>query len=278
MMYRKQFACKRPFPGKVYLVLIILTLLTIIAVQPYQLALQSITFEAKILPDLMLSVLTDTVIYSVLAGLGLFLATRIGLGLPFLEGLYDKSERWRRLLQVGSLSILVGVFLVILLLVVDQVIFKDLVLNDLAAQGLEVKPNQANQPIWWQTFLASFYGGISEEIQLRLFVLTVVVWLGSRLWQDEGCHPGRGVLWAATIVSTLVFGLGHLPMLSASLAAAGLSLTPVLILSTLTTNGIGGIILGWLYWSRGLESAMIAHFCADITLHMIVPAIVLLIG
>ena len=277
-MYRKQFAINRPFPGKIYLLLVALTLLTNIIVQPYQLALQDISFEAQMMPDLMLSVLTDTVIYSVLAGLGLFLATRIGLGLPFLEGLYNKSERWRKFMRVGGCSILVGVVVVILLLAVDQLIFKDLVLNDLAAQGLKVEPNQANQPVWWQTLLASFYGGITEEIQLRLFVLTLVVWLGSRIWSDGQGRPGQGVLWAATIVSTLVFGLGHLPMLSANLATAGLSLTPVMVVSTLTTNGIGGIVLGWLYWSRGLESAMIAHFSADIVLHMIVPAIVLLIG
>lgn len=39
-MYRKQFELNRPFPGKIYLLLIALTLLTNIAVQPYQLALQ----------------------------------------------------------------------------------------------------------------------------------------------------------------------------------------------------------------------------------------------
>jgi hypothetical protein len=50
-------------------------------------------------------------------------------------------------------------------------------------------------------------------------------------------------------------------------------LTPIFIISTLTTNGIGGIVLGVLYWSRGLESAVIAHFSADITLHLIVPSI-----
>jgi len=36
-------------------------------------------------------------------------------------------------------------------------------------------------------------------------------------------------------------------------------------------NGIGGIIFGWLYWKKGLESAMISHFSADIVLQVIFP-------
>ncbi len=36
-------------------------------------------------------------------------------------------------------------------------------------------------------------------------------------------------------------------------------------------NGIPGLAFGWLYWKRGLESAMVAHFSADILLHVIWP-------
>jgi len=33
-------------------------------------------------------------------------------------------------------------------------------------------------------------------------------------------------------------------------------------------NGLVGVIAGWLYWRRGLESAMVAHFCADLVVHV----------
>ena len=277
-MYHKQFKITRAFPRKIYLLLIVLSLLTNIAVQPYQLALQGQAFEPEMLPQLTWSVLLNTLIYSVLAGLGLYLMTRIGFGLPFLEGLYAPGERWTRFKQVLALSIIVGVVVVILVLGVDQLIFKDLVLMDMIAQGMDLVFRETIQSVWWQTLLASFYGGISEEIQLRLFLLTLLVWLGSRVGRDAEGRPGLGVLWAATIISALVFGMGHLPMLNASLTAMGLSLTPILIVSTLTTNGIGGIAFGWLYWSRGLESAMIAHFTADIVVHLIVPAVLSLVG
>jgi membrane protease YdiL (CAAX protease family) len=42
-------------------------------------------------------------------------------------------------------------------------------------------------------------------------------------------------------------------------------------------NGIGGVVFGWLYWKKGLESAMIAHFSADIVLHVLLPAILMII-
>jgi hypothetical protein len=277
-MHYKKLEINRPFPRVIYLLLIVVSLLTNIAVQPYQLALQGQTLELEMLPQLTWSVLLNTLIYSVLGGLGLYLATRIGLGLPYLEGLYTPVERWTKFKRVLVLSIVVGVVAVVLVVGVDQLIFKNWVYKDMVAQGMDMESRETVQPIWWQTLLASFYGGISEEIQLRLFFLTLLAWLGSRIWRDAEARPVLGVLWAATVLSALIFGLGHLPMLNASLTAMGLTMTPILIASTLTANGIGGIAFGWLYWSRGLESAMIAHFTADIVLHMVVPAILSLVS
>jgi membrane protease YdiL (CAAX protease family) len=60
--------------------------------------------------------------------------------------------------------------------------------------------------------------------------------------------------------------LGHLPVTSQITA-----LTGTVVIRAIVLNGIGGIIFGWLYWKKGLESAMIAHFSADIVLHIIFP-------
>jgi membrane protease YdiL (CAAX protease family) len=35
-------------------------------------------------------------------------------------------------------------------------------------------------------------------------------------------------------------------------------------------NAVAGIPFGFLYWRKGLEHAMAAHFCADVVLHVIV--------
>jgi hypothetical protein len=30
-------------------------------------------------------------------------------------------------------------------------------------------------------------------------------------------------------------------------------------------------VFGWLYWRRGLEAAIVAHFAADLVLHVAAP-------
>jgi hypothetical protein len=45
--------------------------------------------------------------------------------------------------------------------------------------------------------------------------------------------------------------------------------TSIIVLRTLTLNGLLGIAFGYLYWTRGLESAMFSHFCADLLLHVV---------
>jgi len=50
-------------------------------------------------------------------------------------------------------------------------------------------------------------------------------------------------------------------------------LTPQLIAAVLFLNGIAALPFGYLYWSRGLEAAMLAHFSADLVLHVIGPTL-----
>jgi membrane protease YdiL (CAAX protease family) len=70
-------------------------------------------------------------------------------------------------------------------------------------------------------------------------------------------------------VAAIIFGLGHLPS-----TARITALTGIVVVRAIALNGVGGIIFGWLYWKKGLESAMIAHFSADIVLHIITPLFV----
>jgi membrane protease YdiL (CAAX protease family) len=71
-------------------------------------------------------------------------------------------------------------------------------------------------------------------------------------------------MWSAIIVAAVIFGLAHL-----SITSTVTALTPLVIIRAVILNGIGGMIFGWLYWKKGLESAMIAHFSADIVLHVL---------
>lgn len=73
----------------------------------------------------------------------------------------------------------------------------------------------------------------------------------------------------AIIVAALLFGAGHLP-----LASQLAPLTAAVVVRVLAYNAIAGFVFGWLYWKRGLEHTVLAHFCADLILHVAAPALV----
>jgi membrane protease YdiL (CAAX protease family) len=122
----------------------------------------------------------------------------------------------------------------------------------------------AKAPNWWQGLLASFYGGISEEILLRLFLMTLVAWVIGRISKRSAQSPA--VAWSAIVIAAVLFGVGHLP----AVAQLG-PISAILVVRTVSLNAVGGVAFGWLYWRRGLVSAMLAHFCADIVLLVILP-------
>ena len=127
--------------------------------------------------------------------------------------------------------------------------------------------SDANMPVW-KRLLASFYGGIDEEILMRLFLVSGLVWILGRFWQNNNGLPANGAYWTAILLATLLFGLGHLP------ATRNITpLTPMLIVRALALNGIAGVGFGWLYWQHGIEAAMLSHFGADILLHGLGPVL-----
>ena len=99
---------------------------------------------------------------------------------------------------------------------------------------------------------------------MRLGLMTLLVWVGAQLTRTSAPRPV--VVWTAIVITALLFGAGHLPT-----TAAMLPLTPLVIARALLLNGIGGIVFGWLYWKRGLLAAMLAHFSADVVLHVVTP-------
>jgi membrane protease YdiL (CAAX protease family) len=96
--------------------------------------------------------------------------------------------------------------------------------------------------------------------------MTLIVWIIFKIRKTADGKPTNTGIWLAIIISSVIFGLGHLPITSTLT-----SITPLIIVRAVVLNGVGGIIFGWLYWKKGLESAMISHFSADIVLQVIFP-------
>lgn len=118
------------------------------------------------------------------------------------------------------------------------------------------------RPPIWTGALASLYGAINEEVSLRLFLFTLVYFLiGKCIKIRQGNRTA--ILWATNIFVALLFGVGHLPA-----AAKLIPLVPFEVFRILFLNGIAGAVFGWLYWTRGLWAAMVAHFIADLMIHV----------
>ncbi|EIM03021.1 CPBP family intramembrane metalloprotease [Rhodanobacter thiooxydans] len=71
----------------------------------------------------------------------------------------------------------------------------------------------------------------------------------------------------AIVLAALLFGGGHLP----AAHAADLLGTPLLIARIVLLNAVVGVACDGPFWKYGLEHAMLAHFCADLVLHVALP-------
>lgn len=250
---------------KLFITLLIASLFGIIAIIPY-----SLTLTGGLPPNLPIplyvlltaQIIQNLVIFAVAIFAGLFFAKKVGLGLPILEGWFEGKEVKGYLKSILAISVGLGVLAGVLIVAVDY-------LFSLAGVALTQVTFQINPPAW-QGFLASFYGGINEEILLRLFLMSLLVWIFFKIKRSSDGKPTKMGVWLAIILSAIIFGIGHLPTV-----AAITSLTPLIVARVIILNAIGGIIFGWLYWKKGLESAMICHFSADIILHVIVPLVFL---
>ncbi|HZG88432.1 type II CAAX prenyl endopeptidase Rce1 family protein [Paenibacillus sp.] len=117
---------------------------------------------------------------------------------------------------------------------------------------------------WWKSLLAGVtYGGVFEEVGVRLFLMSAIAWLLLKL--TKGARA-PWVYWTAIIVSTFVFAAGHLPATAALFGG----LTPLIVARALLLNGALGLFFGYLYWKKGLSYAIVSH----ISVHLFVQGVV----
>jgi membrane protease YdiL (CAAX protease family) len=262
-------AMTKPFNWSIFFILLGAAAFGLIAILPYSLALQAeiIKHVRLPLPLLLLvaiQILEQVLIFGIAIAIGLFFANRIGLGTPILETRLNGGSITDKIRAIAPISIILGILPSLLIIGLDVYIFQPALKAQLGSQASALSLAGAATPAAWKGFLASFYGGFNEEILLRLCVLSFLAWLGRFLAKTSDGKPTTSVLWIANILAALLFGLGHLPATSLLLP-----LTPLVILRAVVLNGLAGIAFGYLYFTRGLESAMLSHFTADLILHVL---------
>ncbi|WP_276302733.1 CPBP family intramembrane glutamic endopeptidase [Halorussus lipolyticus] len=183
---------------------------------------------------------------------GAYAAPRVGLRSYVIDGTGTDGGIWQRLRKDVGLAVRIGIIGGVLIVVLDAL------LMPFVAQDLPQSVIGATRPTLLDVFayvpVRFLYGGITEELMLRFGLMSVIAFVGWRVTGHRTDGPGPAVMWAAIVVSAVLFGVGHLPALAQSV-----DLTPALIARTVLLNAVAGVLLGWLYWQRSLEAAMVGH-------------------
>ncbi|GLQ46682.1 hypothetical protein GCM10007862_17330 [Dyella lipolytica] len=239
---------------KLALVLSAFAVIATLALQPYLVMTAPAAMSKLHVPFLVIAVVQAGVPCLLLGWLGLSLGLQYGLDAPWLRAFVYHVRPEPVVRTHWRLAAFAGV------------------LAGALAAGLAFWGPRVGSPIEgmsraeqaWRGALASLYGGTAEEILLRLFMVSLLVWLLA-LFNRRQTRSWMFVL--AIILAALLFGVGHLPYAF----TIGMSHTPMLIGKIVLLNALVGLVTGSLFWKYGLEHAMLAHFCADLVLHVAVP-------
>ncbi|WP_287680385.1 CPBP family glutamic-type intramembrane protease [Methanobacterium sp.] len=187
---------------KLFLILFVTSIIASVLVLPYALAL-SPALASVFTPVVLIAQLIQSIILFAIAILvGLTLYKRVGFKIPILEGWLEGKEVGNYFKSILGISVELGV-LAGVLIILFSFIFTS---ASSILQGAEL-----TVPVW-KSFLASFYGGIGEEILFRLFVMTVIVWIFYKIKKTPEGKPTTVGIWLAIIITAILFGVGHLPI------------------------------------------------------------------
>ena len=237
---------------KIFYILWMASILSTVLVLPYVLTVEGELIEAagiSIPIIVLIAIIQGGVIFGISSYVGLILAEKTGFKLPLLKAWIEHKEIHYKTTLFKS--IIFGLITGISIFIIDKFVFP---LSIISSINVEL----------WKGFLGSFYGGIAEEILMRLFLVSLFVFILTKIFKKN--EKNSVIVWVSIIIVSIIFGVGHLPITSAVVP-----ITPMVVLRAIVLNGIGGIVFGWLYWKKGLEFAIIAHFSADIVLQIIVP-------
>ncbi|MGH9872818.1 MAG: CPBP family intramembrane glutamic endopeptidase [Pyrinomonadaceae bacterium] len=202
----------------------------------------------------LLSLIQPAIILSVAVLVGVGLASKVGLSSPVAEAAASGGQMSSALkpqIVPGLIGGLAGGIAVVLSALLSKPFLPPEVVPRIAELGrLLPLPTRL------------LYGGITEELLLRWGLMTLLVWAAWRLLQKGNNKPKPTYFVVAILISSLIFGIGHLPIAFLLVREA----TAALIFHVIAANSVFGLIAGYLYWKRGLESAMIAHMLAHVVM------------
>lgn len=202
----------------------------------------------------LLSLVQPGLILALAVFVGVALAHRVGLSAPFAEALATHGDIWpalKRQIPAGIIGGLAGG---------ASLVFVSLLFRPFLSFETLDRIDKLGKVLPMPTRL--LYGGITEEVLLRWGFMTLLVWLVWRLLQRKTPGPTRVSFISAILLSSVIFGTGHLPLAFFLIP----HVTSALILYVIIVNSVFGLIAGYLYWKKGLEAAVLAHMLAHLVI------------
>jgi hypothetical protein len=204
-----------------------------------------------------LGLVQNTLILGAAIVLGLALGKRVGLGAPELQAWRAggvgaiRPGLGRRLAVAAVIGLVTG----LVLIGVDALFL-------LPRTGLDLANWMAGVSLWKRLLAGVLYGGIVEELLVRLFIVTVLVWALGKVWRTSDGGPGCPGSVDGDVIATLLFAAG-LPMAS----RLG-ELTPWLVVRACAQRHRGhGVRV--VPRARGLEASMAAHAATHVPLQIL---------
>ncbi len=186
---------------------------------------------------ILISVIQVSVYAIIFAGLGIVLSNKLGLWKKF-----EKNKK--AITGVLAISILGG----LALSVIDRYVF-----------GSFIDPvlhSYDNKPTIEYILMAFTYGGVFEEILMRLFIMSLIAWIIYKLFYKKEKKVPVKVFIVANVISALLFAAGHLPSTNLSFGY----LDWLIVFRCFLMNGGFGLAFGYLYREYGIQYSMLAHF------------------
>ncbi|HZX50291.1 MAG TPA: hypothetical protein VFE94_04095 [Candidatus Paceibacterota bacterium] len=266
---------------KLFWILLVSCVVVVVAIWPIFFLLHGSVLEMLAVPHailFLLFLLKASLAFAGVVFFGLFMAERLGLGVPFLTAWLQGKQSKRLTHDVALMlfgAVVFGLAAGIFVLVSDALFS----LATGAVPGVGRMPVEIGDPATGmvrtialsplQGVLASLYAALSEEILLRLFGVSLLVWI-SQYIRGKGRvgKPKDAVVWGAIVSVALLSGFAHLPVV-ASFPAMSLLMVARFALLGFTP----AMLFGWLYWKKGLEAAVTAHFTSEFLLFVLIPLI-----
>lgn len=190
-------------------------------------------------PDIIMGIITamQAAGYGILLGaVGIWLGKKIGLW---------KDEK-KITIKPLIVSVIISVVGGLALILFDLLFFGNY--SQIIMDSYSVKPTIS------YLIASVIYGGVIEEVMLRLFWMSLVAFVLWKIFDRKNEHPSTAILITANIIAALLFAAGHLPA-----TATMIGLSPMIVFRCFLLNGGMGLMFGWLYRKYGLRYSMIAH-------------------